>query len=232
MSDGVDRLINIEELVFANATVSLGGTNRRPRRSVDGQADDTPTEDQPLTVSIAGVTDADNTRRHNHGPGRLRLAGRAAPARRPASSRTSWSPPASATCAPPAPPSRPATTRSGLRLRVKATYQDVNGVIETVFSAPTAPVQNVNDDPTRGPLIDDPTPTEDTFVTALTVTISDPDGTANAVAAGDFTFQWQQSDDGSTWTDIVDNDPNDLSDPTCRTSCQPRTRWAAGCGWS
>ena len=35
----------------------------------------------------------------------------------------------------------------GLALRVMAVYQDANGVLETVFSAATAPVDNINDAP-------------------------------------------------------------------------------------
>ncbi len=49
----------------------------------------------------------------------------------------------------------------GLRLRVRAVYQDQNGVLEEVFSAPTAAVANVNDAPVGVPAISDATPTED-----------------------------------------------------------------------
>ena len=92
----------------------------------------------------------------------------------------------------------------GLALRVRAVYKDANGVLETVFSAPTAPVANVNDAPTGALTISDTTPTEGQALTVRSSTIVDPDGTANAVAGGLFTFQWQQSADGVTWTDIAD----------------------------
>jgi Ca2+-binding RTX toxin-like protein len=91
----------------------------------------------------------------------------------------------------------------GLALRVKAVYKDANGVLETVFSAPTAPVAGVNAAPTGLPAISDTTPTEGLALTAITATIMDPDGTSNATAGGLFTFQWQQSADGGvTWEDI------------------------------
>ena len=48
----------------------------------------------------------------------------------------------------------------GQALRVMAVYKDANGVLETVFSAPTAPVDNINDAPTGGLTISDRTPTE------------------------------------------------------------------------
>ena len=47
-----------------------------------------------------------------------------------------------------------------LALRVGRIYQDANGVLETVFSAPTAAVANVNDAPGGSLTISDTTPTE------------------------------------------------------------------------
>ena len=56
--DGIDTLKHIERLSFADQTIVLvPGANNEP---VGGPTIvGTPTEDQPLTVSIAGVTDAD-----------------------------------------------------------------------------------------------------------------------------------------------------------------------------
>src|SRR5215831_18238646 len=90
-------------------------------------------------------------------------------------------------------------TLTGFALRVRAVYQDANGVLEEVFSAPTAPVANVNDLPVGVPSISDPTPTEGRPLTASTLGITDADGLTTAV----FTFQWQQSVDGVAWTDIA-----------------------------
>src|SRR5262249_51155028 len=89
----------------------------------------------------------------------------------------------------------------GLRLRVRAVYQDANGVLEQVFSDATAPVANVNDPATGAPSISDTTPTEDRPLTASTIGIADPDGLTTAV----FAFQWQQSPNVAVpvWTNIA-----------------------------
>ena len=58
-TDGVDTLKHIERLQFADQARVLSGLNHAPsgRFIISG----TPAEGQPLTVSIAGITDADNT---------------------------------------------------------------------------------------------------------------------------------------------------------------------------
>src|SRR5262249_2010276 len=71
----------------------------------------------------------------------------------------------------------------------RAVYRDANGNLEEVYSAPTAPVGNVNDAPVGVPLISDTTPTQDIAITASTAGISDADGLTTAV----FSFQWQQA---------------------------------------
>ena len=104
----------------------------------------------------------------------------------------------------------PGDAEVGLRLRVRAVYKDANGVLEEVFSAPTAPVANVNDAPTGAPTISDTTPTEGLALTVNPLTITDPDGTTAAVAAGAFAFQWQQANatgvggGAAGFSDIVD----------------------------
>jgi len=92
---------------------------------------------------------------------------------------------------------------AGSAIRVKAVYEDQHGVIETVFSDPTAPVQGLNDPATGAPTISDTTPLEGFALTAITATIVDPNGTDDASAGGLFTFRWQQSADGSTWGDAT-----------------------------
>ena len=71
---------------------------------------------------------------------------------------------------------------------MRAVYQDANGVLETVFSAPTAAVATVNDAPGGSLTISDTTPTETQQLSALNA-ITDIDGLAGAV----FTYQWQQA---------------------------------------
>src|SRR5262249_45134241 len=57
-TDGTDTLLHIERLQFSDQAIVLGGLNHAPvgQLTLSG----TPTEDSPVTVSIAGVTDADN----------------------------------------------------------------------------------------------------------------------------------------------------------------------------
>ena len=195
--DGIDTLKHIERLSFADQTIVLvPGANNEP---VGGPTIvGTPIEDQPLTVSIAGVTDADEITTPvayfwqvetvpDSGSYEDILveptAGEAARA-----GGTSFT---------------PGDAETGLRLRVRAVYKDGNGVLEEVFSAPTAPVGNVNDAPTAGPTISDTTPTEGEALTVNLLTIADPDGTTGLVDGTVIpTFQWEQSADGLAWTSI------------------------------
>ena len=186
-TDGVDTLKHIERLQFTDqAIVLVPGLNAEP----EGQLAiiGTPTEGQPLTVSIAGVTDADN-------PGgvitgavsyywQVDLDGvgvfedlttfQGGEAARVLGLTFT-----------------PTEDEVGAILRVRAVYKDANGVLEEVFSAPTAPVINVNNAPTGLPTISDTTPTQGSLLTASAAGISDLDGLTAAV----FQFQWQQSDE-------------------------------------
>ena len=152
--------MHIERLEFTDQAIVLNGTNRGPvgRLTLSG----TPTEDVPVTVSIAGVTDADNV-----GPGNptgaitgpvayfwqtdggtgvfedITTFGAGEAARAHGLTFT------------------PGDDEVGSQLRVRAVYKDAKGVLEEVFSAP-ALVANINDAPTAGPTISDTTPTEGT----------------------------------------------------------------------
>jgi hypothetical protein len=77
----------------------------------------------------------------------------------------------------------------GRRLRVVASFVDGQGVLESLASDPTEPVENVNDDPTGQPTLSTQSPVIGQPITASTADIVDPDGTANAT----FSFQWQQN---------------------------------------
>src|SRR5262249_50713642 len=57
--DGTDTLRHIERLQFSDQALVIDGLNRGPVGLL-AISDTTPTEDQLLTVSIAGVTDPDN----------------------------------------------------------------------------------------------------------------------------------------------------------------------------
>jgi hypothetical protein len=83
----------------------------------------------------------------------------------------------------------------GKQIRVIAAYTDAQGTAETVTSVPTAAVANVNDLPTGSVTIAG-TVTEDQTLTAAN-TLADIDG------LGPITYQWQESTDGNTWTNIT-----------------------------
>lgn len=95
----------------------------------------------------------------------------------------------------------PGNFEVGHRLRVVATYIDNDGFPDTVISAETAPVINVNDVPAGTPALTDLTPTEGDVLTAATSSISDADGLTGVT----FNFQWQQSANGGggAFTNIV-----------------------------
>jgi Ca2+-binding RTX toxin-like protein len=210
IGDGTDRLVHIERLQFSDQSIVVGGLNHEPAGSLTLSG--TPTEDEPVTVSIAGVTDADNVSATNptgaitgtvayfwqveNNPGSgffedITVFAAGEVARIEGTTFT------------------PGDGLVGLNLRVRAVYQDANGVLEEVFSTPQI-VANVNDAPTAGPTISDTTPTEGLALTVDPTTIIDADGITAAVAGGLFTFRWQQSADGVTWTDAV----GDLTDGT------------------
>ncbi len=202
--DGTDTLRNIERLQFADQALVISGVNAAPvgQPTISGIVQ----EDQILTVSIALVTDADNVTLANPtgaitgavtfywqvearagsgvfediinatGLGDVHVTG------------VNFT---------------PTDAESGLRLRVRAVYQDGNGVIEQVFSEPTDIVTNINDNATGVPVLSDSSPTEGVEVVAIVTSIADADG----LTAPNFTFQWQQSvNAGATWTDIVGAD--------------------------
>ena len=198
--DGTDTLRNIERLQFSDRALVINGSNRGPIGSLAVAG--TPLENQALTVSLGSLRDPDNPNGGlitgpisyiwqeevadgvfediafaNENPDTTVAVG---------SSYT------------------PGDAQVGARLRVKAIYKDANGVIETVYSAPTAPVGNVNDAPIGVALISDTTPTETQAIIAVPQII-DPDGMINAV----LTYQWQQANaqepggGGAGWTNIT-----------------------------
>src|SRR5262245_35622048 len=157
--DGSDRLTHIERLQFADASfVLVPGLNNEPLGQLTildaatNTPDDTPTEGQLLRVSIADVTDGDNISPTNptgaitravtyiwqveRDPGTGVFEDIIAP---PAGDLAFQS--ANVTVF------RVTPDLAGLSLRVKAIYQDANGVLEQVFSAPTQPVIDVPDAP-------------------------------------------------------------------------------------
>jgi Ca2+-binding RTX toxin-like protein len=91
----------------------------------------------------------------------------------------------------------PDQAQVGKQLRVTVTYTDDGDTTETLTSAATAAVTNVNDPPVGAIQIDDSSPTETLTLTALVETISDEDGTTTST----FDVQWMVHN-GTTWVNI------------------------------
>ncbi|QEY62028.1 heme peroxidase [Metapseudomonas lalkuanensis] len=147
-TEGSDTLLNIERLQFADQTLVLGGANSLPTGQLSildassGLVDNTPSVGQLLRASVAGVTDADNDGGTLNGRPitfiwqvetiagsgifqDIVTEGGDVPA---TAARGTF---------------RVTAEQNGLAIRVKAIYQDDEGVLETAFSAPTADVAGV-----------------------------------------------------------------------------------------
>jgi Ca2+-binding RTX toxin-like protein len=181
-TDGIDSLRNIEQLQFSDALFTLDG-EVDPGLLV--QIDDnTPTEDQLLTVQhsavpapVSYVWQAEFAPDSGVFSDVLAVAGGE---ERRITGQTFT----------------PGDEEVGLRLRVRVTYEDAGGVLHEVFSAPTEAVANINDTPTGGISINDASPTQGETLTAVNF-IQDNDG----LAAATFTYTWQQLL-GAVWTDV------------------------------
>ena len=86
----------------------------------------------------------------------------------------------------------PRQTHVGQVLRVQITFLDNQGNLETLFSAPSNPVQNVNDKPKGGPQLVGMAK-EDASLIVDTSSVSDEDG------IGEMQVIWQRSKQGSDW---------------------------------
>jgi Ca2+-binding RTX toxin-like protein len=199
-TDGFDLVRNVERLQFADQTINIADTINLDPAGLAIISDTTPTEGQTITVDISGITDPNNTATGGAITGPVSIVwqqlgdggdvwvdvmtmdeGNGSQGPVPATGPTlvvGW-------------------MQAGQPLRAKITFLDQNGVQETVYSAPTAPVVGINDAPIGSLVISDPTPLEDEMLTA-TIAFTDPDGTVLA----DYSYRWQSSTDGVTWTDI------------------------------
>jgi len=204
--DGSDTLRHIERLQFSDQAIVLGGLNDEPDGSLTISG--TPAEDQLLTVSIAGVTDADNVSPTNPdgaitGPVSYFWQAELVPDSGVFTTLDTFG--AGEASRVEGLTFTPGDDEVGLQLRVMAVYKDANGVLETVFSEPIDRVANVNDAPGGSLTISDSKPTEGETLTLLN-NITDADGLATAF----FSYQWQQSLDGTDWTDIPDANGTDF----------------------
>ncbi|MDH4871591.1 peroxidase family protein, partial [Pseudomonas sp. BN515] len=147
-TEGSDTLLNIERLQFADQTVVLSGANSLPTGQLSildatsGQVDNTPSIGQLLRASVAGVTDADidggtlNGRPITFIWQVETLAGSGIFQDIVTEGGDVPSTAARGTF-------RVTAEQDGLAIRVKAIYQDDDGVLETAFSAATANVAGV-----------------------------------------------------------------------------------------
>lgn len=198
--DGIDLLRNIERLQFNDALIQVGDTPNQGPQGVPTISDTTPAEDQLLTADVSGVTDPDNTATGGAITGVVEITWQ-----QQNGGTGLWTDilvPGPDGSEVPIPATgltfRPGQEQSGAAIRVRMNYIDQDGVLETVFSAPTAAVSPVNDAPVGALVISDPAPTQGDVLTA-NIAFLDPDGTTGAV----FAFQWQQQLANGTWQDIA-----------------------------
>jgi len=164
------------ETVFSAATSAVDPTNAAPTGSVT-ISDTTPDEDQLLSAA--------NTLGDPDGMGSLSHQWQGS------TDGVNWSDIAGATGT----AFTPGEANVGDQLRVRVQYTDGGGTLETVFSAATTAVANVNDLPTGIPVISDATPAPNQPLTVDTSAIADADG------LGAFTITWQSAPSGAgPWT--------------------------------
>jgi Ca2+-binding RTX toxin-like protein len=177
--DGTDTLKHIERLQFADQTVAVGDLGNLPATGTVTISDTTPAEDQLLTATRA-FNDPEGVNEST-----IQFAWQTE------EGQGGWTTVAVGSTF------RPGDGEVGAPLRVVATFNDNDGVIESVTSAPTAAVANVNDPASGTPTLNDTTPQAGVTVTALTGAISDNDGLAGVP----FAFRWEQ-ENGSAWSPI------------------------------
>ena len=195
--DGTDHLVHIERLQFADQSLVMAGLNAAPVGALRLN-DSTPAVGQELTVSSDHVGDGDNKTTvggaitggmsYYWQVERVAGSGIFEDITFFAAGEVSRAGGASFTVTP---------DLNGLALRVKGVYKDGNGVLETVFSAPTAPTTPLGTGTVNVPgtiAISDTTPTE---AHALTATVIDADG------VGAVTYQWQVGGIGVPFADIA-----------------------------
>ena len=108
-------------------------------------------------------------------------------------------------------------------LRVVVNYTDGNGTAESLTSAPTAVIANVNDAPTGAPIVIG-TATEDQVLTADTSSIADADG------LGTLHYQWQR-DSGSGFSNVgLDQASYTLGDADVGAALQVAVSYTDGNG--
>jgi Ca2+-binding RTX toxin-like protein len=212
-TDGVDRVKNIERVLFADGTAKIAvHDNSIAEGRVTVSANNVATVDgapvgvagQVLRASMAAVTDADNITATNT-TGQIRdgiddyeitwqvetVAGSGVFTDILRIVADEFTPVRGESYT-------VSADEAGLAIRAVARFKDADGAIETVYSNadeggnPVTPAAA-----TGAPVISDTTPTENQLLSADLASIADENG------LGAFAFQWQSSTDGLAWTDIA-----------------------------
>ena len=199
--DGVDKIRNIERLQFSDGAYDLvPGLNSSAVGLLTLSGGATATVGVPLSVSIAGVTDADNLTPDNPsgaitGPVQFFWQQETEPGTGVFSDIQLVN--GLGILVATGPTFTPTVAENGLVLRARALFFDDQGVFESAVSATSAPVNIPVSLTSVAPTINDSTPTENQLLTALVTPIIDLNGTLGTT----FTFQWQQGS-GLVFTDI------------------------------
>jgi Ca2+-binding RTX toxin-like protein len=212
-TDGVDRVKNIERVLFADGTMKIALHENsiaegRVTVAVNGTvaADGQPVgvAGQVLQASMAAVTDADNISATN-ATGAIgagveyiwqveTVAGSGVFVDILRIVADNFAPVTGASYTVTA-------AEEGLAIRAVARFKDADGAIETVYSNADEGGNPITLFPATGvPVISDTSPTEGQALTADITGIADQNG----IVAGSFTYQWQRSPDGgATWINIA-----------------------------
>jgi Ca2+-binding RTX toxin-like protein len=217
--DGVDIVRNVERFQFADQSVIVvAGVNQGPVGLL-ALNDATPTEDQLLTASIAGVTDINNSVVGNLAGA---ITGPVTYYWQVQGTNGTFADiliPNGAVLQPATGPTfQPTDAQVGFPLRVRAVYVDAGGVTEEVFSTPTAPVIAVRDAPVGTALVSDTAPTQNQALIAINA-FTDADAPIDLAGTGTpppivYNYQWQRSvninlnedvdpNTNATWTNIA-----------------------------
>ncbi|MGE8499603.1 MAG: peroxidase family protein [Pseudomonas sp.] len=175
-NDGTDLIRNIEQLQFADQSMWLVDRPAVGSVTID---DSTPAENQLLTATAA-ITDPNGT------------ADAVFVYTWQADVAGVWTNVGSG------PTFQPGDAQVGLALRVVVTFNDDWGNPESVISAMTSAVTNVNDAPTGLPTISNTSPTVGQALIASTAALADADGLVGVT----FAYQWQAGT-GGTFANIV-----------------------------
>jgi Ca2+-binding RTX toxin-like protein len=180
VSDGEDMLWGIEQFRFAGELFDIGQLVPVPASGAPIISDTTPDEGQLLTADTSTIADP-------NGLGDFAFQWQSS------ADGTTWTNIAGATTA----AFTPQQALVGQQLRVVVNFVDGRGNPEQVISAGTAAVVDSNVPATGTVTLSDTTPTEGQAVTLTGNTIADANG------LGAFSYQWQSSANGTTWTDIA-----------------------------